>query len=49
MKFSKRIEWFYFSMDLESFYKSIWLGPFLLTWCAPFGYPQSFSLSFNPD
>jgi hypothetical protein len=27
------------SIDLRSYYKSIWIGPLLLTWCIPVGEP----------
>lgn len=42
-----------FSVDLDSFYKSIWLGWFLIVWCVPPGNKwwqiEDFSVSLMPD
>lgn len=48
------IDWHYpwlWGYDLHSFYKSIWLGWWLVTWCIP-PYntykPEEFSIHFQP-
>ena len=42
-----------FSIDLKSFYKSIWLFGFLIVWCIPYDNHwyevEDFSISFMPD
>lgn len=41
-------DFFYFSCDLKSPYKSVWLGPLLITW--NFTWPERhFGLEWNPD
>lgn len=42
---------FWFGLDLKSTYKSLWIGPMLITWCNDIitERPTDFHVSFNPD
>jgi hypothetical protein len=37
----------FFGIDLKSYYRSIWIGWWLITWCEDA--PHNVHVSFNPD